>query len=304
MPATGIRFTMFIHDGVKGISETHVYNAETIDVAKPFAIELFKKRMRLCGPPCVPFRGRLSVLGAKRRVRLLSRDELLSIGNAPVENLVMGKTDLGANTSDVPNTCILARRYGSNDQGSTFYVAGVPDAVITLSPAGPIIQQIPQYLTYWNDYCNELKNQAWGFVSRVLDGGGFTSKAVTAVNKDVEDGFLGFSVASAGGAFSVGSTVQARGFKATNRAYKIPQGQYKVDRYVADSPAAGSTTYYLRGTADLTPASIAFLGSLENVDYTTRKITSVTAEGQTTRKRGNRFLSGLGRRTRRVKVSL
>lgn len=304
MPATGIRFTMFIHDGLKGISESHVYAAETIEAARPFGINLFKLRMALCGPPCVPFRGRFSVLGARRRTRLLSSGELANIGPAPVQNLASAAGNLGPNTSDVPNTCVLVKIYGANDQGTQFFLAGIPDAIITLSPQGPIIEGVPLYLPAWQAYANELRTQAWGFVGRVTGGDGFTSKAVTGVTKRVGDGLLGFATAAAGAAFAVGQTVQARGFRAISQPYLIPQGQFKINDVSPDTPAVGSTTYYLRATANMDPAWISFFGSLETVDFVTRKITSVSAEQQTTRKRGNRFLSGPGRRTKREKVSL
>ncbi len=303
MPASGVRCTFIMNEGLLGFSETFIYNAEQIASAIEPAKALFKLRMKLCGPPVVAFRCRLSRETVRRDARLLDVEDLQ--GLTTMTGTISGDTGpLGQADADQPKAAIQVRMQASDTAIRNMYIAGVPDVLVRMNPKGPAVAAVAAWTANFNLWKGALIAQPWGYIGRQTDVAVTLPRKVVAWQVRVLDGLLGLTVVGNAGSFVVGGKTHARGFQMKNKAYKNPNGIHEVESVKVDDPIAGQTTIFLRGTEGIAASTIRNPGTLELVDYTFQKITSVQVIDQTTRKRGARSLSTPGRRTIRTKVSL
>lgn len=296
MPASGCRVTFFFSDDVYGFSETHNYLAASqISAAINPAKALLKKRLKICGFGVTPVGVRLSMEGVFRDSQVLSADDLA--GLAPATGTYQDSNGVAQpNDSDQPKACVRVRAESGTLHRKSIFLAGVPDVIIRENPRGPAVAQIPQWEKDFKLYVKELLN-GWGFVARSAENGNLTRRQVTAVQTQVGTALIGLSTPSVGQAYTVGQKVQVRNFTRKNVAYASINGTWQVDSVVADSPVAGFTTYYLRNSSLVAASTILNMGTIQLVDYSTWAYDDVQLQGQTTRKRGNRFLAGPGRRS-------
>lgn len=302
MAASGIRCTFVVNDAEYGFSETHVYNGTDFALAKVAALNLFKKRMAICGPPANAFKLRLSSVTTKRSTLLLGRDEIGPI-NPPAVILTDASGNIGPNNSDQPKSCLQARvRNNTTGQGRNQYIAGIPDPVIRENPEGPSVSLIPSYKSLFDAWVTELTTgEKWGWIARMVAPGEITVYPVVSFGSDVGTGFFQFVLATKPYT-AVGTKVFLRGWKMTNKAFLSPEGMWTISQIQDDTPVSGQTQYTLYGTSGINPANVLIPGTVELVDFTFRAYSTVSNLQQNTRKRGNRFLLPPGRRTKRVKV--
>jgi hypothetical protein len=305
MAATGIRCLMTLQDAPYGFTEVHVNTSTDFAVVRPRLIALFKARMALCGPPAMPFRGRMSKLGVRRQVAKLTADEIGAINTVPPFAQMVGPDGaLGPNASDQAKSSVLLRAVGANGTEKSIFLAGIPDPVIGEVPPGPRIAFIPAYLPLFQAYRTRLLQDGWGYVGRVTDPA--VTLPVNVVGYDIDGGNNLTQVVVVGVAanYPVGLRVMIRNVTMTNRAYKSPEGQWVVDKAVDNAPLAGQCTINLRNSLGVQINQVADKGTIEFVSFTTITYSDVYPEAQTARKRGNRILVGPGRRTIRAKISL
>lgn len=303
MPASGIRCTFFIQDDLYGISETHIHSATEINDAINDATALMKARMNLCGVPAVAVGVRLSKEGVFRDSKIIPGGEFVDVN--PKEFNYTGPAGLeGPNNSDQPKSCILLRVDSGSIKRKSLYLAGIPDFAIRENPRGPVITLVPQYLSAFNKWKNLLVSKAWGFTARADAAGALAPRAVTGFGTDVASGNLKIVTHSASTPYIAGQKVQTRLFSRSHPGYLSANGIWQIESAATDTPASGDQTYVLRGTSGIAPSTIVNPGQVQLIDYSYFKVADITIVGQTTRKRGNRFLVGVGRKTSRKPISL
>lgn len=306
MPAVGIRCLMKIQDDVYSIQEAHVALTTDFASAKNQFIVLFKARMALCGPPALPFVGRMTLLGANRVVDYLSAIDLATVNTVPNKAQMQDNTGVvGPNTSDQPKSCILLKATGAGNRIKSIYLAGVPDPVISEDPRGPRVAFIPTYAPLFDTYARILSTGGnWGYIARVTDPTITLPKEIVGLTTNMQTLLTGVVIVGNAASYPANKAVMVRNVKMSNNAYLSYAGQHVVDSSVADTPVSGQATIYLRGTVGVNIGEVLKRGTIEFVDYTTVAYTNVFPFAQTTRKRGNRSLVGPGRRLTRRKISL
>jgi hypothetical protein len=302
MALTGIRCTMICQDDRYGFSETHIYNGNDFNAAKFALVALFKRRMAICGPPAKPFRGRMSLIGARRATLLLSSQDIQSIGAAPAMALQGETGSLGQNDSDQPKASLQIRLTGADGRWKNVYLAGIPDLVIAENPEGPRITFIPQFNKVLGLYLRQLEQDPWGFAGQTTAGLALPPTQILAASKLVGNGLVGVTINGAAPAGLATKTVKVYGVVMLNRALANYNGIRTIDSIAADFPAPGSTTIYLRGTEAVDVTKVRLYGTIQTLEFANVKYTGGTPIAQTTRKRGNRSLVTPGRRLIRAKI--
>jgi hypothetical protein len=288
---------MIWNEGVLGISETHVINVATFANALPQFLQLFKARTRMMGPPVVVFKGRMSKIGQRRAFQLLTSTQLKDIGVPTSIQLGSNTGTVGPSTADQPKSCALAQFDAGEDHHRNLYLAGIPDAVIREDPEGVPFNVLPAWQELFDTYKNILIQNPWGFVGRVTENSALPIKNVIGLALKQDTSELGVVVATADAIIDPFKYLFLTGFRSSNRAYRVPQGKWFIKERVADFPFNAQTTYWLRGALGYVPSQVTTLGQVQQYDVTNRKYTAGELKAQTTRKRGNRFLAGPGRRT-------
>jgi hypothetical protein len=304
MPVTGMRAVMVIQDDRFCITEAHVINSQSFETALPFFINLFKARMQIAGVPAKVFRGRLSLLNARRVVRTLTRVDLASVGDAVIRTYTGPSGTVGNNDSDQPKSAIQLVLQTDDGTSHSSYLGGVPDVFIKENPEGPAVDLVPGYAMLVNQYIAVLTQPAVGTIVRSKDPAVLKTRAILGADTDLGSGLIRIWSATFVPQLGLGQLVMVRGFKPQQKAFKALTGKFEVGFVEADTPNPGQTRLTLRGTKNLNVLDPRTLGTVELVDYTFASYVRGSIGLQTTRKRGNRQLAGPGRRTQPVRVSL
>jgi hypothetical protein len=303
MAASGVRVTMIMRSGDYAVTETHTLTtANTLAEAELPAMNLMKARMDLSGFGTVAKGMRLSKEGVFRDSRLMTEAELRGLNPALDNQLRKKGGRLVDNASDEAKACYLLRAEANEVKRKPIFLAGIPDEVIFTSPEeDPRIVQ-PWWKALWDAYKTLLETAGWGFVAKGVPPQ--VPPATNAADVIVQQGTnrIGIVTAGAIGGITVGSTIQARGFRRTHVAYNTLNGEWQVSTILTDSPAAGQTTYVLRNSENVPVDQITKLGTIERLEFFTYKYSLVKLNKPTTRRRGNRVLVGPGRR--RIKKPL
>jgi hypothetical protein len=109
-------------------------------------------------------------------------------------------------------------------------------------------------------------------------------------------GLLGVIVSTALQTYTQGQIIQITGVKRSNIAYASANGIWQIASVALGSPVTGQNTYYLLNSTQVQATTLTSNGQIQGVDFATVQYTSIQIAGQTTRKRGNRFLVPVGRR--------
>jgi hypothetical protein len=305
MAATGARVTMFFQDDVFGFSETHDYLGVTELVSPQADTKLLIKARMLCMGQGILFVGcRLSLEGVFRDSELILAADL---GNLPTQST----TQTGAGVPDAPpdpdqaKSCLLLRLEATSIMRRPLYMAGVPDAVIGENPR---VNRARDYASWYNAFQAWgalLSNGKWGSVFRTPRGGpgGNPEFNVQGVLNDPNTGEFSIIMNDADVTFAAQQKIQLRLFQMTNRNYLPANGVWQIHA-VNLGPGAGQHTYALWNSSKVTAPTIKLPGVARLVNFVTAAYDGPPQIiGQTTRKRGNRFLTGPGRRTIRKYVN-
>lgn len=299
MPASGVRCTFIYRLLDAAVTDTFTYNqpvslSEVVDPASA----LMKKRLAMSGYGLVPKAIRLSKEGVFRDSKVVPATALAK--DAPgLRNFTSSGGITTDNAADQPNSALLSRIDSGDFHRRQYYIAGLPDCVISTYPVGGPVENQPQWAPFWRAFRLELINKPWAFVVQRGPNDGIVQVPVLAVSQQLATGLLGVSTAGPA-TFAIGARVQLRNFRRQNVAQTTANGKWRVAQVVTDSPAAGQVTYFLLASAGVLASTITAPGTIEAVDFTTLSITEVTLEDPTTRKRGNRLLRGPAvRRVRR-----
>lgn len=306
MPAAGVRVTFFYSNGIFGISETHVWCADVeIPIVVVPAVTLMKKRLALSGFGLKAFALRMSKIGSFREAQVLKADALAvdNPGLTTVKssyNLPNGDPAQWDNASDQSKSALLIAVQGSvKGHKKQFFLAGVPDVVIETYPDGSPVALQPWWAKKWDTYRTELTGKSWGFVGNVLPSAGNPAKPILSVVTQQATGLAGIVLAAGALTLAVGDLVQVRNTKRTNVAFASLNGKWQVAQVSVDSPSTGQNTYFLLNSTLINPATITKTGNVLKVDSVSVPYLTAEISGPTSRKRGNRFLTGPARRVTR-----
>lgn len=296
MAVTGIRVTMFFEDSPFGISESHIFVlANEITPAIPEALKLIKARMKIMGSGVKAVGCRLSKEGVFRDSQVLDTDDLAGLSND--FNVFKNSEGRDApNEADVAKYAVLLRAESGTRRRKPIYLAGVPDVVIGTRPPGPELALQPWWTADFNKYKTLLQSGKWGFVAKGIAGEDMPQPTIVAgVLTQVGTGLVGIYTGGAIAGDVLKDGLQLRGFRMSHPAYPKLNGSWQVAQVEA-GPGAGQTTYWLRNSTSVIASTVVRTGTAERIDHFTVAYTKVQAIGQTSRKRGNRFLAGPGRR--------
>jgi hypothetical protein len=267
----------------------------------------------MMGSTVVPITFRLSVLGSFRTYLNAQPQDIqqiqvgpLTLQSNPSAALValgVGKTVDG--DQDQAKQAVIADFTSTLAQHGRKYLAGVPDVLTRENPEGPWVVGIPQWLSAFTAWANELKSnlKKWTFKARTVPNAApWKPVAVTSLILDPTTGFWGIDVPTFAAPIAVGSILQVRGFKMTNRAYVPVQGSQQIAS-IASSATPGNSVYYLRGSQLWAGTQVAVFGTAQGVDASLYPFITVTPGKETTHKRGNRSLASPGRLKKLQRVS-
>lgn len=302
MAVSGIRVTFVFEVGRHGPTETHVLNVgEVADAIEP-AMTLAKARRKIMGAGTRFFAVRLSKEGVFRDSRVFSLEQIAMINSVSLA-LTGSNAGITDNSTDQAAACLNVRLEASDLSRKTLFLAGVPDAVLRQNPESPPDQIPAPWLGAFDAWANVLNTAAWGFTGRSITAGeGIVPRQVVGSATEVGTNNVQLIITTPAPQFTIAQQVQLRGFKMLNKAYTPAQGIFAVGNVEQDAPIAGQTRLTLRSSSAIDVATIKDFGTVEKVDYQFRKYVRVQMQRQTTRKRGNRTLSGPGRRTTRERI--
>ncbi len=298
MAATGVRCTAVYRCDIFDFSETHIFATTTsfADAEVPFQ-NLVKARLHISGFPTQIYAMRMSVVGNTNFTRLLDISKVS--GENPIEQVRkgLGGSDV-TNAADQPKSCLTA--VGQNNQGGKklIYLAGIPDAIIGEDPTGPRFVSNGWYLPLFQAYADQLCNGKWGWIGRTHGLTPPVKQPILSIISDLNIGLTGVVVSSVPAGIVVGSKVAVSRVRKKNAAFEPINGMWTVREVRANAPLAGQNTLYLNGTG-LLPVTqyVQGTGTVQLVDYSTILYSTLVADKQTTRKRGNRSLVGPAKRS-------
>jgi hypothetical protein len=297
MPITNaVRVTMFMADDVFGISETHDYNTsgDLTTVVQP-AINLLKARMKLMGFGVSIVGVRLSKEGVYRDSLVLDPSQWAGI--PPGQFNYSGPSgNAGTNDPDQAKACVLVRAESGTLHRKSIFLAGIPDIIIREDPRGPALVQVPQWLTDFNTYAQLLITGPWGFIGRSDPTGTLAQFPISGVLTQAGTNLVGIVVSTALITYNQLDFIVIHNSTRTNKAYASLNGRWQIGEVDA-GPGAGFNTYYLLNSQLVPVPTIINRGTVQKLDYSFLKYSNLQVIGQTTRKRGNRFLAPPGRRT-------
>lgn len=297
MPAQGVRVTMFMQDDLFGFSETHVLLQATdlSNGTQQQALNLFKARLKISGFGVQPIGVRLSLVGQSRAS--ITLDPSTFAGIAPTAQQLSGAgVETEANITDQAKSALQLKAY-SGFQRKNIYLGGIPDPIVGEMPR---VGRPALYSVWYNLYLAYVavltgNSPQWGFICR-NSSGAFAPVNGAGWAQNQGNGQLGMVVSTAVQTYQQGQIVQIKGVKRSNVAYQTANGIWQIASVAAGVPGVGFNTYYLLNSAQVSATTLTSFGQIQGVDYKTAQYTSVAIAGQTTRKRGNRFLVPVGRR--------
>jgi hypothetical protein len=304
MPASGIRVTYKWEAPRRGIGEVFIFAADTVAAAIEPAKALAKARKKLMGRPMTLFGCVLSKEGVRRDSQVFTATQLAEVNTVPYA-LTGANASVTDNSTGQANDCLNVRIEASDVSRRTLFMAGVPDACLRMDPESPPIDIPVPWLDAFDAWSALLINAPWSFIGKrttQIVGDGLVAYPVLLANRVGAPPQAVISTSTRPGGWQVGEFVQLRGFRSINRAYVPWQGEWQIAAVTPDAPAAGQSQLQLRNSTSLDPDTIARMGTVEQVDFTSRKIARVILQRQTTRKRGNRFLAPPGRLTVPVRI--
>jgi hypothetical protein len=316
MPVTGYAIRMIWQDANRGIGESYYWNGPSDDpvgVVYPACVNLMKARTLMMGPGVVPISFRISKTGVFRYYLNSSPNDIGTMATGPLlVNASLSAAQIAAGISaaqdgstDQAPVAILMNAYSTPQSHSRKFLSGVPDILSRENPAGPWTVGVPSWLTLFNAYVALLTNTAlkWAFRARTLPTvAPFTPVLVNAIAVNPANSLIDITLPTFGAPVGVGTSLQLRGFKMNSRAYISPNGTWQINS-VTPGTVAGTSIYELRGTQSVAGSQVLYLGTAQAIDYSMFPYVNVTLGGETTHKRGNRFLASPGRRFVRAKVS-
>jgi hypothetical protein len=300
MAATGIKCLMTIQDDRYAIGEFHIQNSNDFDAVKPRFISLFKQRMLLSGPPAIAFRGRMSLIGARRVTRTLSKIDLALAGIASSQTFTNKDGKSADNTSDQPKSSVQLLLTTEDGTTHSTYLGAIPDVIVGELPEGPEVGLFPGYAVVVKAYTDLLVSDAWGTTVRAKDDATVQAKGISDVVVDDATGLVQVTAPTFDPQVVRNQKVMIRGFLPENKAFKRLTGIYRIS-LVSDA-GGGQSNYLLLGTAGLNVNHPLSKGTIEKVDYVFKKYIAGSIGLQTTRKRGNRQLAGPGKLIRPARV--
>jgi len=271
-----------------GTSEVHYYlPSNDFTACQAATSKLVTARNQIMGTGIKFFGFRMSVDGQPRNAKFVGSESLVSTGADKTSGEVV--KDGGA--ADIPNTALVLRATHNNQRHKQIYLTGIPDEIIRTKPVGPDLTGKSKWYTKFKAYTKLLKEGGvWGFKARTLNP--VKTNVVDYTSQQAGAGYLGAIVTN--DIANVGDQVQLRNVKRINPALPKVNGIYFVSEKATDA-TAGTFTYFLRGTADLSPDNIGDPGTLEIVSYQGYAYTCIRISGQSSRKRGVGSLRPRGR---------
>ena len=295
MPLTGYKVVMFVREDRFGAAETHYTLLTTQSLAGAAALTLAKKRIALMPADVSMFAVRVSNTGPPHDSVLL---DPAGWANTPKWKPVGNEdpmADQGKATAlvQIPMTTRFPARV---------YLFGVPDQLLGDDEVPMAVRAPPSWNVNWQTYAAELQAN-WGTRTLTPAAGNLGPFPVTGYQNRALDSKLQVSLAGAPAGLVVGAKVHLRGFKMSNPAYQPVNGKYAIVLVEPGVPASGQTQYTLSANRIVDSAQIVTPGTVELIDYTTTPYGGVPILLRaTTRKRGNRFLTGPGARRVRAKI--
>lgn len=269
------------------------------------AIALMKARSLLMGASVIPVSLRMSLLGTRRAyINAAAADvQPISVGNisivvkpAPAFAGVNASNAVDGSSAQGPDA-ILVDSYGSKATShAKKYLSGCPNVLIRTNPLGPYVAGDAAWGALFVAYGLVLTTTNNGWLMKVLTvpapSGVLT---VLSFALDATNTYLTITVPTFAGAPVQGAVVTLHGCKMTSRAYKSPNGSWKI---VAPPVTVGANTTYTLGLpfANRFPYLMQAFGTAQIQDYSTDTYTAVNLGREGEHKRGNRVLAPLGRR--------
>lgn len=203
----------------------------------------------------------------------------------------------GLGTSDEPYSSVLVRFNSTEGFPKDTYVSGFPDGVVTVgSGVPPVVGVGPAWLLAFNAWVDRLKQSAycWRSVQRGI-GFGLSAPVQQFTVNALPPGEIGAIVLAGNANFLAGETVQLSGFsRILGRGARQINGRWSISSVESSTTPVG-TIYYLRGSAGVDLSQVTRFGSITQVEYTYRAVSSAAIRGATHRKRGVRSGRPLGR---------
>lgn len=290
------RMTVFFSLGKAEWTETHwLPQSNTLQDAVPLALTFAKQRSKLLGTNTKMSKIRLSFDGIFRDSLLVGQDNIpsnpqglavVAAGGAQVQKA----EDL---VSDIPNVCVIVRAEAGELRRKTIYLGGNPDA---LAGGNWPDTDINPGLAWWgkafSEFSKSVINLGCGYIGRKVQ------PKITQVIKFQGDAtpplMYGALVGngSLGGAPTVGTYMQLRGFSVKAGAQKI-NGRYQLAEV---SVVGNDQLFMLRNSLNIDPSAVVKWGTIEIVESEFLAYSALLPQYIHTRKRGGRTGLPLGRR--------
>lgn len=271
-----------------GTSEVHYFlPSNDFTACQAATAKLVTARNQLMGTGIKFFGFRMSVDGQPRNAKFVSSESLVSTG----ADKKTGDVNPNSTPADIPNTCLVVRATHNNQRHKQVYLTGIPDEIIETNPVGPNLKKGDQWYQKFKAWTKMLREGGtWGFKARTINP--VSTNVVDYVSQQAGAGYLGAVVTN--DIANVGDRVQLRKVQRINPALPKVNGIYYVSEKAVDA-VAGTFTYYLRNTSDLSPDNIGDPGTIELVTYQGYAYTCLRISGQSSRKRGVGSLRPRGR---------
>jgi hypothetical protein len=314
--ALGSAVRMIWQDSNQAIGETY-YNTGTPNLDPgsglyPLALALFKARSLLMGYGVVPVSIRMSTVGVRRAFTKVSSSDVsavpvgqqsINVNSLPAVLAAGGANTVDGSAAQGPDA-VQYDAYGSlATSHARKFLAGCPAVLVRTSPQGPWTVGDPNWLNLFNAYVQVLKTAANGWVMRVR-----TFPTVPAAPPipvyalDQTNTNLTVTVPTLPGTINNGTILQILGARMQSRAYKAPNGQWRVIN--VGVPSGGATTYTLQlPFANNFPFLLSGFGTVQVVSYMADTYVAAFPSKEGQHKRGNRVLAPLGRRRVAQQVS-
>lgn len=303
-------------DAGESIGETY-FNTGTPNITPgqglySTSLQLFKARSLLMGYGIVPISIRMSTVATRRA--------FTKVSSADVSMVQVGQQAINVNTlQPVLNAGGAVVVDGSAAQGpdavqydaygslptshARKFLAGCPAILIRTVPNGPWTVGDPNWLNLFNQYVQVLTNPANGWVMRVRTFPPIPNPPTVPVYAlDATNTYLTVTVPTLPGSPGNGTILQILGARMDSRAYKSPNGEWRI--IGVGVPASGNTTYTLQlRFSNNYPFLLQGFGTVQVVSYSADTYAAAFPSKEGSRKRGNSGLAPRGRRRTVQQVS-
>jgi len=211
-------------------------------------------------------------------------------------------------TCDQPNSVVLVRGRNTATTKKNLFLMGIPDQVIRTQPAGPDLDVVNTWRQRWNTFRDHMIGALagiggalaplWGFRARSLSDETGRKEIVNWTQSAGAPPNLILHIPTGQLNVAVGKLLQVRNVKMLIPGTPRPTGMWRVH---AKTVSAGNDLFELRSTSGYDAAAIDEPGTAEPVTYSYFPYTSLTTEGQTTRKRGVSSAAARGKSSRRTR---